>query len=178
MFGLGRRIRRTGPDRFALKLPEDERAILRNVVPQLGELLGGDLADPSLRRLFPTAYADDPERDREYHALVRDELADRRRASVELVLSTIDATDLTEDQLTAWMHAVNDLRLVLGTRLDVSEDYLPDLRQRISSKPGRLLRRFRSDPGELASSLPVRTLSKPARMVEEFRAVWRSRRGR
>lgn len=64
------------------------------------------------------------------------------------------------------------------TRLDVSEDYLPDLRQRISSKPGRLLRRFRSDPGELASSLPVRTLSKPARMVEEFRAVWRSRRGR
>ena len=62
------------------------------------------------------------------------------------------------------------------TRLDVSEDYLPDLRQRITSKPGRLMRRLRSDPGELATSLPVRTLSKPRRMVEEFRTVWRSRR--
>ncbi|MCT1997546.1 hypothetical protein M3C58_04920 [Brachybacterium muris] len=61
------------------------------------------------------------------------------------------------------------------TRLDVSEDYLPDLRQRISSKPGRLVRRLRTDPGELASSLPVRTLSKPVRMLQEFRAVWRSR---
>ena len=61
------------------------------------------------------------------------------------------------------------------TRLDVSEDYLPDLRQRISSKPGRLASRLRSDPGELAASLPVRTLSKPVRMLQEFRAVWRSR---
>lgn len=64
------------------------------------------------------------------------------------------------------------------TRLDVSEAYLPDLRQRISSKPRRLMRRLRRDPGELASSLPRSTLSKPARMAGEFRAVWRSRRGR
>lgn len=63
------------------------------------------------------------------------------------------------------------------TRLDVSEDYLPDLRQRISSKPGRLMRRLRHDPGELATSLPQRTLSKPHRMLQEFRTVWRSRRG-
>ncbi|MFC7374026.1 hypothetical protein ACFQS2_14510 [Brachybacterium sp. GCM10030267] len=62
------------------------------------------------------------------------------------------------------------------TRLDVSDAYLPDLRQRISSKPGRLVRRLRNDPGELATSLPHRTLSKPKRMVEEFRTVWRSRR--
>src|SRR5690606_15783085 len=62
------------------------------------------------------------------------------------------------------------------TRLDVSEAYLPALRQRISSKPRRLLRRLRRDPGELASSLPARTLSKPGRMAGEFRAVWRSRR--
>src|SRR5690625_6906376 len=50
------------------------------------------------------------------------------------------------------------------TRLDVSEDYLPDLRQRISSKPGRLMRRLRRDPGELATSLPVRTDRKSTRL--------------
>jgi hypothetical protein len=126
MFGRNRRVRRVSPTHFALRLPDDERAILRNVVPQLDQLRSGDLADPALRRLFPTAYADDPERDREYHALVRDELADRRRASIELVLATVDAAELDEEQLTAWMHAVNDLRLVLGTRLDVSEDTEPE----------------------------------------------------
>ena len=31
-------------------------------------------------------------------------------------------TSLDEDQINAWMGAVNDLRLVLGTRLDVTED--------------------------------------------------------
>lgn len=64
------------------------------------------------------------------------------------------------------------------TRLDVSEEYLPDLRQRIASKPARLLRRLRRDPGEIAISLPRRTLSKPKRMAEELRTVRRSRRER
>jgi hypothetical protein len=123
---LGRRVRRTRDGDFELRLPADERALLANVVPQLRQLLDGDLADPSLRRLFPTAYADDPERDREYHALVRDELADRRKASIETVLATVEATRLDEQQLSAWMTAVNDLRLVLGTRLDVSEDSDPE----------------------------------------------------
>jgi hypothetical protein len=121
-----RRLRRTRQGDFELSLPEEERALLRNVVPQLRQLLDGDLADPSLRRLFPTAYADDPERDREYHALVRDELADRRRASADTVVATIEATRLDEGQVLAWMSAVNDLRLVLGTRLDVSEDTDPE----------------------------------------------------
>ena len=61
------------------------------------------------------------------------------------------------------------------TRLDVSQEYLPDLRQRITSKPSRLWRRMRRDPAELASSLPGRTLTKPLRMLGELRAVRRSR---
>ncbi|WP_058234492.1 hypothetical protein [Devriesea agamarum] len=64
------------------------------------------------------------------------------------------------------------------TRLDVSEEYLPDLGDRIRTKPRRLWRRLRRDPGELATSLPRRTLSKPWRMVGEFWAVWRGRRRR
>ena len=32
------------------------------------------------------------------------------------------ASELDEDQMNAWMAALNELRLVLGTRLDVSED--------------------------------------------------------
>jgi len=120
--GWNRRVKRTRAGDFEVKLPAEERAVLEALAPQLRQLLDGDLADPGLRRLFPTAYAEDAERDREYHALVRDDLADRRRAAVDTLLATLDATRLTEEQLTAWMGAVNDLRLVLGTRLDVSED--------------------------------------------------------
>jgi hypothetical protein len=127
VIGWNRRVKRTRRGDFELRLPAEERAVLEALVPQLRQLLDGDLADPSLRRLFPTAYAEDPERDREYHALVRDELADRRRATVDTLLATLDEPRLTEEQLTAWMGAVNDLRLVLGTRLDVSEETeLPD----------------------------------------------------
>jgi len=122
VIGWSRRVRRTRKGDFEVKLPDEERELLRSLAPQLRELLDGDLADPAMRRLFPTAYADDPERDREYHALVRDSLADRRRAAVDVLVTTLDETRLDEEQLTAWMGAVNDLRLVLGTRLDVSEE--------------------------------------------------------
>lgn len=62
------------------------------------------------------------------------------------------------------------------TRLDVSEDYLPDLRDRISSKPRRLASVFRDHPLSSATSLPGRLLSKPLRMLDEVRTVHRSRR--
>jgi len=122
VIGWGRRVKRTRRGDFEIRLPDEERDLLRTVAPQLRAMLDGDLADPGLKRLFPTAYADDPERDREYHALVRDDLADRRRVAVDTFVETIDETRLTEEQLLAWMGSVNDLRLVLGTRLDVSEE--------------------------------------------------------
>ena len=35
---------------------------------------------------------------------------------------TVDAKVLTAAELTAWMQVLNQARLVLGTRLDVTED--------------------------------------------------------
>ena len=122
---LRSRIKRNRAGRYDVRLPAEERELLRVVAPQLRALLDADLTQPELRRLFPTAYVDDPERDLEYHALVRDELADRRRAALDTLLATAGEEELDEEQLVAWMGAVNDLRLVIGTRLDVSEDMDP-----------------------------------------------------
>ena len=47
-------------------LPKPERQLLRDLVDQLRDVLLATTEDPSLRRLFPTAYHDDPDRDREY----------------------------------------------------------------------------------------------------------------
>ena len=78
LFSSSRRVRRIGEGRYRLGLPDEERTLVTNLVAQLGELLTETTDDPSLRRLFPTAYHDDPERDREYQQLVRDELLERR----------------------------------------------------------------------------------------------------
>ena len=115
-----RRIKRLGPDRYRIQLPGPEQELLRSLLPQLRELLTTD--DPSLTRLFPTAYADDPERDAGYQALVRDELLEKRFASLDALERTIDGGEVDDETLSAWMRGLNDLRLVLGTRLDVSED--------------------------------------------------------
>ena len=117
-----RRVKRIGVDRYRVSLPEAERELLASLVPQLRDLLTTD--DPSLTRLFPTAYPDDPDRDAGYQALVRDELLEKRFASLDVLEATIAGGELTGAQLEAWMRALNDLRLVLGTRLDVSEDDL------------------------------------------------------
>lgn len=119
---LRRRVRRTGPDTFVVRLPEPERDLLANLVDQLRDLLSETTDDPVVRRLFPTAYNEDHERDREYQQLVRDELLERRLAALATVEASLDAPTLAGTELTGWMTALNDLRLVLGTRLDVGED--------------------------------------------------------
>jgi hypothetical protein len=116
-----RRVSRTRRGTYALRLPGPERELLADLVTQLRELLELTTDDPSVRRLFPTAYHEDPERDREYQQLVRDELLERRLAALDTVEETAVADEIDEAQLTAWLTALNDLRLVLGTRLDVSE---------------------------------------------------------
>ncbi|MEY2433078.1 MAG: hypothetical protein QOC92_2803 [Acidimicrobiaceae bacterium] len=114
-------VSRTRDGTFQLRIGDDERDLLASLAGQLRELLVGDQTD-GLERLFPPGYANDPDREQEYQQLTHDELLTKRLASVDILEQTVNETRLDEDQLNAWMGAVNDLRLVLGTRLDVTED--------------------------------------------------------
>ncbi len=96
--------------------------MLATLAPGLGELLGSD--DPALRRLAPPAYVEDPRADADYQELMAEDLLAAHRGHLEVLAETAEATSLDDEQLLAWMRAVNALRLVLGTRLDVSEDPL------------------------------------------------------
>ena len=123
MLGRNRIVRRRRNGEFELHLSDDERDLLRSLTGQLRQLLERDVAaDPSLKRLFPVAYTDRPELDEEYQRLMHDDLLGHRLGSIATVEETIELDRLTEDQLLGWMGALNDLRLVLGTRLDVSEE--------------------------------------------------------
>jgi hypothetical protein len=123
-----RRIDRVRGGGIRLRLPREERDLLRSLPAQLRRLLDEAPEDPSLERLFPPAY-DDAESEDEYRRLMGDELLDGRRRALQVVEETLDQDRLSSEQAQAWLTALNDLRLVLGTRLDVREDsLLTDLR--------------------------------------------------
>jgi hypothetical protein len=54
---------------------------------------------------------------------------------------------------------------------DIRRRYLADLRQRVATKPIRMLRRFRKHPLDFATSLPRTALRKPRELIEEVRLV-------
>jgi hypothetical protein len=97
--------------------------VLKSLPGQLIPLLSS--GDPAVRRLFPPAYADDAKMERDYRELMGDELQARHRRSLEVLEETAGAESLDEEQAVGWLGALNDIRLVLGTQLDVAEDVEP-----------------------------------------------------
>ena len=122
MFGRPRRRVLARQGRYVLRLDERERELIRELLGELRELLALNPTDPRVRRLYPAAYAEDPELEDEYQRLTQEELRSGRLTSVDAVEASVDAELLDADQLTAWMQAVNALRLILGTMLDITDD--------------------------------------------------------
>ena len=110
--------------------------LLRSLYDDLADLLV-DPDDPAVRRLFPPAHAD-PESEEQYRLLVRDQLVSGRAEALDIVRATLSEKTLSAEEADAWLRGLNDLRLVLGTRLDVTEE--TDFERELdTSKRGREL---------------------------------------
>lgn len=118
-------LERTPDGGVLLRLSPEERRLLAMLAAELREQLEGEPTDPSFRRLFPPAYEDETD-ERAYRDLAGDDLLNGRRAALELIESTAESDRLSAEEADAWLRALNDLRLVLGTRLDVQEGTLLD----------------------------------------------------
>ncbi|HTE68521.1 MAG TPA: DUF2017 family protein [Actinomycetes bacterium] len=131
-------FKRVGDDRVRVRLGHDEVAVLRGLPDQLRSVLadGGD--EPVNQRLFPPAYLDvaDVERDTEYHRLMHDDLVKEKLANLDLVTESLArgstsvrrwTVELTAGEAAAWLGVLNDLRLALGVRLDITEDFDGDV---------------------------------------------------
>lgn len=105
---------------YRLRLGDVERATVRQLCDELRGLI--EEGDESVGRLFPAAFRDDADASAEFDRLVRGELVDGRLQALAIVRATLDADRLDEAQLTAWCGALNDLRLVLGEQLGVTEE--------------------------------------------------------
>lgn len=113
-------IRFLGGDEYALSLTRDERSVLRRLVGELAELVEAD--DPAVGRLYPPAFSDDEQAATEFDVLVREGLVAGRLGALATVERTAGSERLTHEQVEAWCGALNDLRLVLGERLDVTDE--------------------------------------------------------
>ncbi|MFF0560243.1 DUF2017 domain-containing protein [Streptomyces sp. NPDC020472] len=95
-------------------------------------------SDPALRRLFPDAYGDDSEELRaaasDFRRYTENDLRTRKREDALAVVRALDSLSaevageggavlkLTPDESRSWLGALNDLRLTIGTRLEVTDD--------------------------------------------------------
>ena len=85
--------------------------------------------DPALARLLPDAYGDDREAAEEFRRYTETDLRAGKRAQASTVLATLAPVtgrggrlSLDREEADAWLGCLNDLRLVLGTRLGVTEE--------------------------------------------------------
>lgn len=125
-----------------LRLVAEEAAIVRSLVEQLVTLIGerpggeGPLAglgisesarppeDPVLSRLFPDGYREDADAAGDFRRYTEAGLRDGKREDAEVVLAGLRAGEITldDEEAQAWLRALNDVRLALGTRLDITEE--------------------------------------------------------
>ena len=75
-----------------------------------------------LRRVFPVAYPGDADAESSYQDLIGSELARKHRDELDVLASTADASEIDGAQLGQWLGAIEVLRLMLGTSLDVGEE--------------------------------------------------------
>jgi Domain of unknown function (DUF2017) len=131
-----------------LRLEPEEAALVRALMEQLLELLGDgpgaddELAavgitdratlpeDPVLARLFPDAYREDGPAAGEFRRYTEMGLREGKRAAADTVLATLRDSGsggvravLDHEQAQCWLRSLNDVRLALGTRLDISEEW-------------------------------------------------------
>jgi hypothetical protein len=132
-----------------------EADVLRQMVRDVLDLLGGPAAgteeplgtlctvpgvpaDPVLARLLPDGYRDDPQAADELRWLTESSLRAEKVRNAQAVLEALPAAGgavtLADDEaVQAWLRALNDVRLALGTRLEVSEEM--DLSAEVAAEP-------------------------------------------
>jgi hypothetical protein len=117
----------------AARLDPAEAGILGLLLDQLDQLLAADdedlAGDPVLARLFPEGHRGDPELAADYRELTESSLRSGKADDLATTRATLPPDGgevrLDADQAGSWLRTTNDLRLALGTRLDVSEDTEP-----------------------------------------------------
>jgi len=133
---------------IVMRFDPSDAQVLRGLVTGVHELVGGGPGagpgadplealvgigestqaprDPALARLLPDGYTDDTEAAGEFRRLTEATLRQHKSETARRVLDSLPAGGgrvcLDAEDTRAWLSALNDIRLVVGTRLDVTEE--------------------------------------------------------
>ena len=115
------------------RLDSAEAGIVGLLLDQLEQLLAADAddvaGDPVMERLLPDGHRSDPELAADYRELTESSLRSGKSDDLAIVRATLPdgggEVRLDPDQAASWLRTSNDLRLALGTRLDITEDSEP-----------------------------------------------------
>ncbi|MGY1602553.1 DUF2017 family protein [Geodermatophilus sp. SYSU D00815] len=127
-----RPFRRRG-EHVVARLEPAEAGIVGLLLDQLEQLLTADAddvaGDPVLARLLPDGHRGDPRLAADYRELTESSLRSGKADDLATVRATLPPgggdVRLDPDQAAAWLRSTNDLRLALGTRLEITEDTEP-----------------------------------------------------
>ena len=82
--------------------------------------------DPALARLFPDGYSNDEHASADFRRFTEQDLMQQKIAALNDVQISLQVNDgnseVTPNQAQSWLKAINDLRLVLGTRLEITDE--------------------------------------------------------
>ena len=125
------RVRREKNGLLRISLDPGTAEVLRDLPRRLRALLTRpDFGDRVVQRLFPRAYKTEAE-EVEYRELLGNDLLKRKLDSVDVFEKTLRAwkegglqvqLTVTPEDFELWLGFVNDMRLVLGTELDIKDE--------------------------------------------------------
>jgi hypothetical protein len=115
------------------RLDPAEAGIVGLLLDQLEQLLDADAddvgGDPVMARLLPEGHRGDPDLAADYRDLTEASLRSGKADDLAMVRATLPPEGgevrLDAEQAGAWLRSTNDLRLAMGTRLEITEDTEP-----------------------------------------------------
>ncbi|NKB91552.1 MAG: DUF2017 family protein [Candidatus Nanopelagicales bacterium] len=138
-------FQRTATGRVVLRVDDVERGLLMSVARQVMDLVQpaeaspdqdplaaqvgwveGDVGisdDPAVARLLPDAY-DDPEDARDFRRFTENDL---RQAKMQHAMTVVEEIERSGEKVSvastdSWLGLLNDARIAVGTRIQISED--------------------------------------------------------
>jgi len=107
----------------------DEVKVLRKVASEIVALMmdGFDHSDPVVGRLFPDVYPDLPDDSAEFRLYTESDLKSGKIDQAGAILAKLPEDGpgevrLDNEEAEAWLRAINDARLAMGTRLEITSD--------------------------------------------------------
>jgi hypothetical protein len=123
--GAARVVTRSGSG-FTLHIGKDEREVVTRLLEELRTMQSDPDAADATTRLFPVVHPENPDQEAEYQRLMRSELIESRAAGIDTAVDVLSRPGRkishSEAEQLAFSRAVNSVRLVLGTILEVTED--------------------------------------------------------